>query len=298
MYRCELCDRWFCERHVEPRLAFIRDLKAIGDSPEVRVLYYTEMQRENGHPDFEYSRRKFTELDIEEQRRSELIEEALDKMNAHYRGKHTIPTFTPKLPKGKKATISEGDYHFEKKELPTYDLKKGKKERPMEISEREPSRRRQLLNVDWRSKNFLLSLKLWFIIFWVTVGLLFLIERGNPVQFYHSVPDPLRYALYVFASIIGVWSGYRVFEKCDYNPRSDRGLFALKLLSGGILVVAVFTMVFSIFFLGGLFTEPQLSLGRETMSTFLIVLSFVLIITSAYLVFKFERRSGIIVYRR
>lgn len=226
------------------------------------------------------------------------MKKAFDRMSSHYRGKHAKPTFTPKSPKGEKAAISEGDYHFEKKELPIYDLKKRKKARPIEMGEREPSIRRRLLNVDWRSRNLLLGVKFWFIIFWVTVGLIFLIERGNPVQFYHSVPDPLRYALYVFASVVAVWSGYRVFEKCDYSPRSDRGVFALKLLSGGILVVAVFTMVFSIFFLGGLFTTPQLSLGRETVSTFLIVLSFVLLILSAYLVFKFERRSGVIVYRR
>jgi hypothetical protein len=131
-------------------------------------------------------------------------------------------------------------------------------------------------------------------------------ERNNPVQFYQSVPDPIRYVLYVFASSIGIWSGYRVFEKCDYNPRSDRGIFALKLLSGGIFVLAVFTLVFSVFFLSGLFTqsqsslfiEPQVSLSIEMISVFLIVLSFALIILSAYLLFKFERRSGIIVYRR
>jgi len=203
-----------------------------------------------------------------------------------------------KLSKGKEVIVSEGDYHFEKKEIPTYDLKKEKKRKPVEIGEKESSRLRQLLNVDWRLKNLLLSLKLWFLIFWVIVGLLFLIEGGNPTRFYQSVPDPVRYALYTFASVIGVWSGYRVFEKCDYNPKSDRGIFALKLLSVGILVVAILTLTFSIFFLGGLFTEPQLSLGRETTSVFLIVLSFVLIILSGYLVFKFERRSGIIVYRR
>lgn len=84
IYRCKLCDRWFCEKHIEPRLAFIRDLRAIEHSPEVRVLYYTEMRCENGHPDFEYSRRKFRQLDIEEKKRNELIKQALDKMNHYY----------------------------------------------------------------------------------------------------------------------------------------------------------------------------------------------------------------------
>lgn len=210
--------------------------------------------------------------------------------------KSKIPP-TGKLSKEKEVLISEGDYHFEKKELLKHKLTEEIKDKSVKISEREPSRLRQLLDSNWRSKNLLLSLRFWFIVFWVIVGLLFLLEKDNPVQFYHNVPDPIRYVLYIFASVVAVWSGYTVFEKCDYNPISDRGLFALKLLSGGMLFVAIFIAVFSIFFLG-LFTKPQLSLGRETLCTFLIVLSFALIILSAYLVFKFERRSGIIVYRR
>jgi hypothetical protein len=82
-----LCDRWFCERHLKPRLAFIKDFGAIEKIPEVRALYYTESEQvksENGHPDFEYSRRKFRELDIEEKRRNELIKQALDRMNHYY----------------------------------------------------------------------------------------------------------------------------------------------------------------------------------------------------------------------
>jgi hypothetical protein len=80
-----LCDRWFCERHIEPRLAFIKDLEAIDKIPEMRTLYETEVQFENGHPDFEYSRRKLTELDIEERRRNELIKQAMDRMNQYYK---------------------------------------------------------------------------------------------------------------------------------------------------------------------------------------------------------------------
>lgn len=46
------------------------------------------MQRKGGHPDFEYSRRKFSELDIEEQKRSELIERAFNRMNAQRKGRY------------------------------------------------------------------------------------------------------------------------------------------------------------------------------------------------------------------
>jgi len=101
VYRCELCDRWFCEKHIEPRLAFIKDLEAIDNIPEVRVLYHTEIEGKEGqgHPDFEYSRRKFRQLDIEEKRRNELIKQALDRMN-HYYDDVSIP---------EKPTDSEAD---------------------------------------------------------------------------------------------------------------------------------------------------------------------------------------------
>jgi uncharacterized protein YkwD len=85
VYRCELCERWFCERHLEPRLAFIKDLNAIENNPEISALYHNEIEgKDDGHPDFEYSRRKFRELDIEEKRRNELIKQALDRMNHYY----------------------------------------------------------------------------------------------------------------------------------------------------------------------------------------------------------------------
>lgn len=84
VYRCEMCDRWFCERHIEPRLAFIKDLKVIEKFPEVRALYCAELKREDGHPDFAYSSMKLIELDIEEKGRKELAKQALDVMNRYY----------------------------------------------------------------------------------------------------------------------------------------------------------------------------------------------------------------------
>jgi hypothetical protein len=73
---------------MKPRLAFIKNFDAIENIPEVRALYLTEsegLKSEDGHPDFEFSRRKFAELDIEEKRRNELIKQALDRMNERYR---------------------------------------------------------------------------------------------------------------------------------------------------------------------------------------------------------------------
>jgi hypothetical protein len=206
-----------------------------------------------------------------------------------------------------------GDKYVQSKAFPFGYMEHGKKiesvgksesyHKPPKIHERTPSKARYFSSVSLRPRKLLLSLKLWFLVFWVIVVLISFVESSNS-HLYQSVPDSLKFILYVFASIIGIWSGYRVFEKCDYNPRSDRGIFGLKLLSIGIFIIAFLTFIFGIFFLSGLTQTQsgvliaQASLARNTASVFLIVLSFVLIILSAYLLFKFERRSGVIVYRR
>jgi len=268
--QCPHCERWFCERHLEPKLAVFRDLETVIKDKEWRSMVEKDREREGGHPDYDYTQIKSSELEIGREETRSKIKAFLDNSRAYRR------------------PAPEKFQEIGNRAIPE----------AVRMDEERSSRFRQLLGGIWKPRNLLLALKLWFPVFWILVGLLSLMERGDPAQFYRSFPEPVRYVLYIFASIIGVWSGYRVFDKCDYNPSSDRGLFALRLLSGAVLLVGIFTLVFSIFLAGGLFTGFQLSLTREIASAFFIVLSFVLIITSAYLVFKFERRSGIIVYRK
>ncbi|MCW4047950.1 MAG: hypothetical protein NWE99_10420 [Candidatus Bathyarchaeota archaeon] len=281
VFRCEFCDRLFCEKHIEPRLAFIPNFNPTKYSPELEVLYYQERKRLDGHPDFSYSRMKFEEMDIEEKTRNELIKQALDRMNAHYRGSYAQP-INNSLP------ISRNDCAH-KPEKPIF---------------RKPSfhKPKLSLNIDWRTKNLLRSLKFWFISFWIAVGFLFLLEGNSPTSFYNSVPDPVKYVLYIFAAGISGWIGYRIFEKFDANPTSDRGVFGLKILSGLLLMAGVFMLVFGAFYGVGFFTEsifnPTLSIARTTVMVFIMVLGMALMLISGYLLFKFERRSGIIVYRR
>lgn len=89
VFRCKFCNRLFCEKHIEPRLAFIQNFNPTNYSPEIEALYYREYRRTDGHPDFAYSQLKFEELDIEKQTRNELIKQALDRMNAHYKKRYT-----------------------------------------------------------------------------------------------------------------------------------------------------------------------------------------------------------------
>lgn len=270
-----------CEKHIEPRLAFIPNFNPTNYSPEIEALYYREYKRSDGHPDFGYSRMKFEELDIEEKTRNELIKQALDRMNAYYKGKHTKPikntSLTPKVdysPKNEKP-------HFHK-----------------------PSfwRPKLSFHTDWKTMKLLKSLKFWLISFWIVVGILYLLEGNNPTSFYNSVPDAVKYAFYILATGISGWIGYRIFEKVDSNVTSDRGVFGLKLLSVAFLMIGVFMLVFGTFYGIGFFTEsifnPTMSLARTTVMVFVMTLGLVLMLVSAYLLFKFERRSGIIVYRR
>jgi hypothetical protein len=152
---------------------------------------------------------------------------------------------------------------------------------------------------NWRLRKLLSSLKLWFLVFCAVVAVVAIMERGNTLQFYLNTPDSVKYPLYLFASGVGILAGYKVFDRCDYNPRSDRGLFGLKLLSGGIFIASIFIIgfAFDLLFFTALSTQVQSILSDQMISAFLIALAFTLLVTSSYLLFKFQRRSGVIVYR-
>jgi hypothetical protein len=49
-------------------------------------LFIEIEQYQDGHPDFAYTRRRVVELDIEEQKKNDLIKEALDRMIDYYGG--------------------------------------------------------------------------------------------------------------------------------------------------------------------------------------------------------------------
>jgi hypothetical protein len=83
VYHCELCNKWFCEKHLEPRFPFFVDWDTVFNvqgNPEIKLLFHTEYGREGGHPDFVYWRRTVEALDIEEKTRNEMIKQAMDRM--------------------------------------------------------------------------------------------------------------------------------------------------------------------------------------------------------------------------
>jgi hypothetical protein len=199
----------------------------------------------------------------------------------------------------------QGWYSRQRKDADLSELQKEKrllsfvKRKPFKSSNKKASKVAQLLGSS-QPRNIILSLRTWFLFFWIVVGFLYLAERSNPNAFYQSVPEIARYILYAFTIGVAIWTGYEVFKKFDYSPSSDKGIFGLKLLSFGVMIVAVLMFTFGFLILGifSLFLKQDSSIVREMAATFLITLSLALLITSGYLIFKFERKSGIIVYRR
>jgi hypothetical protein len=75
---------------LKPKFPFFIDWDTIFDiqgNPEIKALYYTEWQREGGHPDFVYWRTKFESLDLEEKTRNGLIRQGVERMPQQFEGK-------------------------------------------------------------------------------------------------------------------------------------------------------------------------------------------------------------------
>jgi ribosomal protein L37AE/L43A len=88
LFQCRYCERWFCERHLEPRLAVIRDFNKIIKDKEWRDLVEEDWKREDGHPDHAYTRERFDELRIEKEILRSKIEAFLNKSRAY---RKTVP---------------------------------------------------------------------------------------------------------------------------------------------------------------------------------------------------------------
>jgi len=83
VYYCDLCGKWFCERHREPKFPYFVDWDTIFDvqgNPGIKLLFHTEYRRGDGHPDLVYWRKTIETLKIEENKRNEMIKRAIDRM--------------------------------------------------------------------------------------------------------------------------------------------------------------------------------------------------------------------------
>lgn len=88
VFHCDLCEKWFCEEHLEPKFPYFVDWDTVLDvcgDPKIKLLFHTEHARKGGHPDFIYFRRTIEGLELEERVRDELIRQAIDRMEAAFR---------------------------------------------------------------------------------------------------------------------------------------------------------------------------------------------------------------------
>jgi hypothetical protein len=83
VYRCDLCEKWFCEKHLKPKFPYFVDWETVfnvdGD-PRIKTAFYTEYKREGGHPDFIFLRKTIENSELEEKKRNQLIKQAIDRM--------------------------------------------------------------------------------------------------------------------------------------------------------------------------------------------------------------------------
>ena len=110
--------------------------------------------------------------------------------------------------------------------------------------------------------------------------------------------DFIHGLMYIFTGIMAVWSGYKVLRKCDYRARSTLGIFGFRVLSVFMFVGAVVLLFFAfVIGLSAIFVTGN-KLFYDLVSAYLIVFSIALMVVSAYLLFKFEIKSGIIIYHK
>ena len=134
-----------------------------------------------------------------------------------------------------------------------------------------------------------------FIAFWLLVGFYSYFEKDITQLAYF---DFIHGLMYILTGIMAVWSGYKVLRKCDYRARSTLGIFGFRLLSVFMLVGAIVLLFFAfVIGLSAIFVTGN-KLLCDLVSAYLIVFSMVLLVVSTYLIFKFEIKSGVIIYHR
>jgi uncharacterized protein YkwD len=81
LYQCSYCDRWFCEKHIEPRIAITRGaIEQIRDSV-LRDKVLDEWREPNGHPDTVWTGKYFEDLKRKQEEEREKFWETVEYLN-------------------------------------------------------------------------------------------------------------------------------------------------------------------------------------------------------------------------
>ena len=81
LYQCPYCGRWFCEKHIEPRIATTRGaIEQISD-PVLRDKVLEEWRKPDGHPDTVWTKKYFEDLKKQEEEQRQKFWEAVEDLN-------------------------------------------------------------------------------------------------------------------------------------------------------------------------------------------------------------------------
>ncbi|MGD8565297.1 MAG: hypothetical protein PVF96_03005 [Candidatus Bathyarchaeota archaeon] len=87
LYQCSFCNRWFCVKHFDPKLAVMKNYKTRVKDKTLKSIIEGDWRRNDGHPDFNYSLERLREYETEKVMDRRLIESILDRSKAHGKGK-------------------------------------------------------------------------------------------------------------------------------------------------------------------------------------------------------------------
>jgi predicted nucleic acid binding AN1-type Zn finger protein len=83
VYQCSYCGRWFCKRHLDPKLVNIPDFKRIIKDASWQTLIEKEWRKKDAHPDFQYTEERWQELKFEKELTWAKIEAFLDRSRGY-----------------------------------------------------------------------------------------------------------------------------------------------------------------------------------------------------------------------
>ncbi|MCC5994308.1 MAG: hypothetical protein LM587_01830 [Candidatus Aenigmarchaeota archaeon] len=80
LYQCPYCGRWFCEKHIEPRIATTRGaIEQIRD-PVLRDKVLEEWRKPDGHPDTVWTKKYFEDLKKQEEEQRQKFWETIEDL--------------------------------------------------------------------------------------------------------------------------------------------------------------------------------------------------------------------------
>jgi ribosomal protein L37AE/L43A len=320
LYQCQYCERWFCERHLEPRLAVIRDLKTTIKDVAWRDMVEEEWRRKDGHPDYAYTWERLNEVKIEKELIRAKINAFLDKSRVYRKptlretekeGREYLGAresfVCPKC--GSKRVMSTAmreefeafeclSCHHTWKEWKS-DTSKTQKVYVTPISAETNIETRTVKTRESASRN----LKRFWHYFQVSPNLIKIGLVIFAILFleYFFIRAYFNTTVYIFVALGAIYLVYKLFIIASrIQVTSDLRLWGLRILSGLTFLVGVLLLAGALMSYVFSALTPEKLDNPAYMSVFVFfgVFGLGLMLLSSYLMFRFMLRSGVIVYPR